>query len=242
MPPGSHDRSSSEVFNADDKKKLIKDGIFYIVTQESKRPMFKKPDIFRAIGWSGREKSVQDEIWRQINIDLKDVFGYVLKESQDKKGYFLVNFYPEHSQPDLRHLKVPEDEQANTALLTVILSVIYMNNGSIKQEALFNFLKELKVYDEDRREASHFGNVKNLIETDWGKKQHYLQVDKDPNADPDHPQFIYSWGERAFAEVNKSDILKFVAETYDKDVKEFTEQYETILNDEGENAFDRDEN
>lgn len=237
MSPGSQ-----EVFNAEDRKKFIKDGIFYIITQESKRPMFKKADIFRAIGWSGREKNIQEEIWKQIRFDLKDVFGYDLKESQDKKGFFLVNVYSEHSQPELRHLKVPEDEQANTALLTVVLSVIYMNNGSMKQDALFNFLKELKVHDEDKREASHFGNVKNLIENDWGKKQHYIQVDKDPNADVDHPTNIYSWGERAHVEVNKSDILKFVAETYEKEVKEFTEQYESIRNEEGENAFERDEN
>ena len=48
---------------------------------------------------------------------------------------------------------------------------------------------------------------------------------------------IYSWGDRALVEVKKSEILKFVAEIYEKEPSEFTEQYENIRNIEGEDVF-----
>ena len=38
-------------------------------------------------------------------------------------------------------------------------------------------------------------------------------------------------------EVKKSEILKFVAEIYEKEPSEFTEQYENIRNIEGEDVF-----
>ena len=62
-------------------------------------------------------------------------------------------------------------------------------------------------------------------------------MEKDENSDPDQPHFIYSWGDRALVEVKKSEILKFVAEIYEKEPSEFTEQYENIRNIEGEDVF-----
>ena len=62
-------------------------------------------------------------------------------------------------------------------------------------------------------------------------------MEKDENSDPDHPNFIYSWGERATVEVKKSEVLKFVAEIYEKNPSEFTEQYDNIVNEEGEEVF-----
>ena len=66
-------------------------------------------------------------------------------------------------------------------------------------------------------------------------------MDKDADADPDQPMHIYSWGERALVEIKKSEILKFVAEIYEKNVTEFTDQYETICIEEGEDVFADDE-
>ena len=85
MPRTSTQHESSQAgfsgdLNEEDRKKLVTDAVFYIVTQEKKRPMFKKPDVFRAIGLTGRSKDLQDAIWIQAYKDVKDVFGYELKE------------------------------------------------------------------------------------------------------------------------------------------------------------------
>lgn len=49
-----------------------------------------------------------------------------------------------------------EEEQAQNGLLFVVLSVIYMNNEVIKQEALFNFLQKLKLWEEDIGKRDRF--------------------------------------------------------------------------------------
>ena len=141
MPP------TQEVpLNEQDKKKFVKDAIFHVITQESKRPLLKRADIFKAIGLTNR--IVQVEVLAATIKDLKEVFGYELKELEDprdgkKKGnYILVNTIEESSVENLRHLKLTEKEEATLGLLTVVLSVIYMNNNCIKEEALFNFLEK----------------------------------------------------------------------------------------------------
>ena len=127
--------------NEQDKKKFVKDAIFHIITQESKRPVLKRPDIFKAIGLTHR--NAQQEVLAATIKDLKEVFGYELKELDgNKKGnYILVNTIEESSVEDLRHLKLSEREEATLGLLTVVLAVIYMNNNCIKEEALFHFLE-----------------------------------------------------------------------------------------------------
>jgi len=239
MPP----TQEQVALNEQDKKKFVKDAIFHVITQESKRPVLKRADIFKAIGLTNR--NVQVEILAATIKDLKEVFGYELKELEDpkdgkKKGnYILVNTIEESSVENLRHLKLTEKEEASLGLLTVVLSVIYMNNNLIKEEALFTFLENLGLCDKDptKRDHEDFGNIKNLIDKEWCQKHHYIQMEKDENSNPDQPQFIYSWGERANVEVKKSEILKFVAEIYEKNPSEFTEQYENIVNEEGEEVF-----
>ena len=143
MPATQHHES----LNEQDKKKFIKDAIFHILAQECKRPLLKKADIFNAIGLTGHAKTLQAEILRHTVDDLKEVFGYELKELDDvkdkkKKGHLiLVNTIEDSSVEDLRHLKLSEKEEAHLGLLTVVLSVIYMNNNSIKEDALFGFLE-----------------------------------------------------------------------------------------------------
>ena len=41
-------------------------------------------------------------------------------------------------------MKLSEKEEAQLGLLTVILSVIYMNNNLMKEDALFSFLERYK--------------------------------------------------------------------------------------------------
>ena len=164
-----------------------------------------------------------------------------MQESEEKgKGFYLVNKLEDSSEPDDRHLSYTPEDQAHLGLLFLVLSVIYMNNGQAKQDALFLFLEKLGLYDRenDKKEVPLFGNVKTLIEKEWGQKQHYIKVDKDDSAEPDTPANLYSWGERAELELKKSDVLKYVAKIYDKKVRDFSEQFNKIRAVEGEDVFE----
>ena len=156
----------------------------------------------------------------------------------------MLNTIMDDPDEEDRHLEFSDDEYAHQGLLLVVLSVIYMNNGCVKQEDLFEFLKKLQLYDDDttrrsfsvntinERNEVKFGDVKSLIEDKWGKKQHYIHFYKDDTSEPDRPQNLYEWGERAHCEIKKSEILKFVAHIYNKNVDEFSEEYKKIINEE----------
>ena len=100
----------------------------------------------------------------------------------------MLNTILDDADEEERHLEFSDDEYAHQGLLLVVLSVIYMNNGVVKEEALFEFLQKMQLYDADQagrrfslptganRTQVNFGDVKSLIEEKWGKKQHFLSL------------------------------------------------------------------
>ena len=151
MPPSTPVKANQEL-NQQDKLKFVKDAIFHVITQEAKRPIFKRADIMSAIGLNKYSKDTQTNVLISAIKDLKEVFGYDLKELVDKekkkKGMFiLVNTIEESPDENLRHLHLTEKEEVHLGLLTVVLSVIYMNNNSIKEENLFSFLERYYIFN-----------------------------------------------------------------------------------------------
>ena len=61
-----------------DYDKLVQDAIFYILTQEQKRPIFYKGAVMKAIDYTSKPKESQDKIWNRTMRELEDVFGYFL--------------------------------------------------------------------------------------------------------------------------------------------------------------------
>ena len=113
-----------------------------------------------------------------------------------------------------------------------------MNGGAAKQDQLYAFLTRSGLYDPKDNQ----NNVKQLIE-DKFKKIHYIKIEKDDASDADSgTKMLYKWGLRAEVEIKKSDILKFVANIYNKTVEEFTEEYKEIIEKEGEDCFKEPEN
>ena len=79
------------------------------------------------------------------------------------------------------HLKWNNSELAHMALLHSILSVIFMSGDVIREEALMKFLVKTGLQDQDAAGSTDgfFGsNVKQMIEKDWGAKQHYIDIKK----------------------------------------------------------------
>jgi hypothetical protein len=66
---GSQARASKEFksphnidFNAQDRRKLVADVVFYFLTQEQKRVPHTKGEVFKAVGLSGQPKELQEDI------------------------------------------------------------------------------------------------------------------------------------------------------------------------------------
>ncbi len=191
-------RLSAEL-DEDDKKKLVADGIFYILSQEKKRPVFKRPDILKTIGLQNKTTpaEVRDEIWQWILRELNKKFGLEFKSVEDsvKGGFVLANKLPEDPDRDVNNTPLyncSNKEHAHQGLLFSVLSLIYMSHGKcVKTDVMNRFLTTIGVWEEDftlnhpttketkiSSEVRHlFGNVKDLIEKEW-TKQHYITVTK----------------------------------------------------------------
>merc|ERR1712227_464983 len=69
-------------------------------------------------------------------------------------------------------------------------------------------------------------------------RQHYLRRDRVETGDAEVEAYEYSWGERAKMEVRESDVLKMVCELYECEPRMFKEQYDKVVNNEGEDVLD----
>ena len=225
-------------YNEEDLKKLTQDAIFFILTQESKRPVFTKASVMKGIEMTNRPPTVQTQIWEDAIQQLRDTFGYEMKSIEEyggKKGdYMLRNKFQDATNEAEQHMECTEEECEEQSLLLIVLSVIHMNGGAARQDQLYAFLARSGLYDGKGNQNDH--NVKQLIEKKW-EKNNYIKISKDDASDPDSPKLLYKWGPRAEVEIKKSDILKFVAHIYNKNVDEFTDEYKEIIDKEGEDCF-----
>ena len=210
---------------------------------------------------SKKERKVQEEvITKAINI-LQRTFGIQVVEPETKKGsYYLLNALKENPDDEgSQHIAWSDREHAQLALTFVLLGVVFMNGGKASEDNVFKFLRHLGIYEElDRNKRGQRGGgdtstdsevmteVAELFDTDVKKyvndvlvsRQHYLKRDRVETGDPEVEQYEYSWGERARLEVKESDVLRMVCELYECEPRMFKEQYDKVVDNEGEGVLE----
>ena len=98
--------------NDADMKKMVSDGVFYILAQQKKQPIFKRRAVLKSIGIVQKSKILKEVLWRSIIEDLNEIFGYKLEESNVKKGeYYLFNSIPDSQDEKMQHLKFTDEEK-----------------------------------------------------------------------------------------------------------------------------------
>lgn len=149
------------------------------------------------------------EIIKRANHKLECVFGYQLKEIDPQThSYIIINKFgggPVASTPPC--LEIPK-----LGLLMAVLSLIFIKGNCIREDLLYSFLEKLGL--DVRGEHGLLGNVKKLI-TEEFVRQKYLEYREIPNTQPTEYEFL--WGPRAFMEISKMLVLKFLAKLHNKD-------------------------
>ncbi|XP_006771820.1 PREDICTED: MAGE-like protein 2, partial [Myotis davidii] len=149
------------------------------------------------------------EIIKRANHKLECVFGYQLKEIDPQThSYIIINKFgggPVASPPPC--LEIPK-----LGLLMAVLSLIFIKGNCIREDLLYSFLEKLGL--DVRGEHGLLGNVKKLI-TEEFVRQKYLEYREVPNTQPTEYEFL--WGPRAFMEISKMLVLKFLAKLHNKD-------------------------
>ncbi|KAM5146020.1 non-structural maintenance of chromosomes element 3 homolog [Mantella aurantiaca] len=187
----------------------------YCLVRDQKKLPIKRAEIMKLV--LKEYKDVYPEVLRRAMRTLQEVFGFQLEEIDTKSHVYVLTNRLEPAQGDGMSVN---DDTAKLGLLTVILSLIFMKGNTVKESAVWEMLRHLRI--EPGVKHDQFGDVKKLV-TDEFVKQKYLEYNKIPHTDP--TDYEFQWGPRAFTETSKMRILEFVAKIQQKDVKSWQSQY-----------------
>ena len=216
--PGNRGLNRNEI----DRK--ANDVVHLMLVWEQKKIPIKRQDINKFVMKDYR--SSFNEVLHIADKKLQKVFGLKIEEigESSKKAYILKNIadHPSHENPLLKLWQ----NDPKMGLITVILTLIFMSGNVISEGALWSSLKRMNNIEKDKIHPK-FGDVKKLI-THELVRQMYLEQTKVPNCDP--PQFEYRWGQRAFHETSKRQLLEFVTMLYGKsEIGVWKSQYQDMV-------------
>ncbi|XP_047445879.1 necdin-like 2 [Mugil cephalus] len=185
----------------------------YFLVKDQKKIPVRRADIVKHV--LKEYRTIYPEIMKRATRIFDQVFGLKLVEIDHRSHmYILVN--------NLEKVESPISSPTNSkmGLLFVILSVIFMKRGAVRENLIWNTLKKLRVDPGEKHEE--FGDVKKLV-TDEFVRQRYLEYVRIPHTEPVEHEF--RWGQRADMEVSKAKILEFVGQLYGQDPQSWSHQY-----------------
>lgn len=142
---------------------------------------------------------------------------------EHNKTYLLVS-----NLPCASILELNEDYRRKYTLLYLVLGYIFMKNGSVPEQGLWDFLAKLNIKEEE--EHVFFGSVRKLI-TETFLKQAYLVRVKQVVEGMNDDRFFYSWGVRAEHELSQKDILESICKMLGKPSICYVTQYTAVYGD-----------
>jgi len=224
MPSQSQARGLDDLDPVEAEKK-VNDLVQFMLVMDQKKFPIKKKDINKQVL---KESSKMFQAFMQQASDrLSQVFGFKVVELQDKlKGSFILvnNIATVEDQP---HIQLSEEVEAKMGLLTLILSMVFMNGNIMLEEDMWHALKKVGVRQDEKHHT--FGNVRSLIMEEF-VRQGYLEVIPQPNTDPLVKDI--SWGQRAKHEYPKKNALNFVSQIYGTQPQVWLHPWQQVLDEE----------
>ncbi|XP_040902931.1 necdin-like 2 [Toxotes jaculatrix] len=187
----------------------------YFLVKDQKKIPIRRADLVKHVVKEYR--NIYPEIMKRATRTFDQVFGLKLVEIDPKNHmYILVNKLEtaEGASP------INSPTNPKMGLLFVILSVIFMKGGVVRENLIWNTLKKLRVDPGEKHEE--FGDVKKLV-TDEFVRQRYLEYLRIPHTEPAEHEF--RWGLRADEEVSKPKILEFMGQLHEQDPQSWSQQY-----------------
>ncbi|KAM3617166.1 uncharacterized protein V6R79_003118 [Siganus canaliculatus] len=187
----------------------------YVLVKDQKKIPVRRADIVRNVVKEYR--SIYSVLMQRAAQTFDQVFGFKLVEIDSKNHiYILVNKLEAAARPP----PLSSTTSTKTGLLFVVLSVIFMKGGAVKESLIWNMLKKLRVDPGEKHEE--FGDVKKVV-TEEFVRQRYLEYVRIPHTEP--VEHEVRWGQRADLEVDKTKILEFMSELYEQEPQTWTQQY-----------------
>ncbi|XP_046725514.1 necdin-like 2 isoform X2 [Silurus meridionalis] len=187
----------------------------FILIKDQRKIPIRRTDIVKHV--MKEYRSLYLDIMKRADRTFEQVFGLKLVEIDSKNHIYILTNRLEQSLEEPISM-CPANPK--TGLLFVILGIIFMKGGSVKETLVWNTLKKLRVDVGERHED--FGDVKKTISEEF-VRQKYLEYVRIPHTEP--LEFEFRWGQRAESEVSKLKMLQFIAELHDQEPQSWTQQY-----------------
>lgn len=187
----------------------------YFLVRDQKKIPVRRADLVKHVVKEYR--NIYPEIMKRVERTFDQVFGLKMVEIDTKNHmYILINKLEtvEAASP------INSPTNPKKGLLFVILSVIFMKGGVVRENLIWNTLKKVRVDPGEKHEE--FGDVKKVV-TDEFVRQRYLEYVRIPHTEPVEHEF--RWGQRAEVEVSKAKILEFMGELHEQDPQSWSQQY-----------------
>ncbi|XP_003737627.1 melanoma-associated antigen E1 [Galendromus occidentalis] len=181
-----------------------------LLIQEKTKLGLKKSDIINQVLRGHAEDRASTtrllkEVLEEASRLLENAFGYKIKEIPGKALFILVNTL-DFEQVE-QFLEIDGEWKQIRGFLCIVLSFILMSGGEIRDEQLWDFLRNLNVAEDDKSHPT-LGDVEKLVKTTF-VRWHYLDLIKERQG-----LNSFRWGVRAEHEFNKMEMLNFVASIY----------------------------
>ncbi|XP_061076570.1 non-structural maintenance of chromosomes element 3 homolog [Conger conger] len=190
----------------------------FILIKDQKKIPIKRADIVKHV--MKEYRNIYPEVIKGVTQTFEQVFGLKLVEIDTKNHMYILINKLEPVPADENSMDPGNPGNPRTGLLFVILSIIFMKGGVVKESVVWNTLKKLRVEPGGKHEV--FGDVKRLI-TEEFVRQKNLEYVRIPHTDP--PEHEFHWGMRAEKEVSKMKMLQFVSQLHDQEPQTWSQQY-----------------
>lgn len=94
----------------------------------------------------------------------------------EKKGHYILVNQLSEANLEKPFLEFGEKETAQLGLNFTILGLIFMNNGRVSEDVLFQFLAAIGVENSEELGELYDGDIKKYINDMLVTKQHYLRL------------------------------------------------------------------
>ncbi|XP_041655068.1 necdin-like 2 [Cheilinus undulatus] len=215
QPTSTQVQRGLEKFTPAQVDQKVAEVVQYFLVKDQKKIPIRRADLVKHV--VKEYKNIYPELINRATQTFDKVFGLKLVEIDPKNHLYILVNKLEAAEGEL---PIETPTEPKLGLLFVILSLIFMKGGVVRENLIWNTLKKLRV--EQGEKHSEFGDVKKVV-TEEFVRQRYLEYVRIPHTEPVEHEF--RWGQRAELEVSKTKILEFVGELHEVDPQSWSQQY-----------------
>ncbi|KAN0015091.1 hypothetical protein ACTFIU_001414 [Dictyostelium citrinum] len=207
----------SAELNDEERHKLVYEYVRLLLFSNRKKLPITKTEINRIILARFKDKSLQGYVYNAGREYLKDIFGYdvveLKKKGKESSTYILKNLNDYDAVNQLDSIAPIESrelmiQKENLTLLTIILSIIFLEGGRVDSTQLFQFLSVLGFSLTEPHPV--YGDIEKLLEKFC--REQYLSRKK--NIVDNETLWEYEVGQRSSTESSERYIVNAISDIY----------------------------